>query len=100
MDSNGPKFAGMLLELNEPRLVPKQPQKHYLIDSLSLALRLRSRFYPVFGSNWTQIGPKFFPLKRAHDSVTDAIFRQQPAWPLPGFLNLACGSRGHHGCVD
>jgi hypothetical protein len=70
MDSNGPKFAGMLLELNEPRLVPKQPQKHYLIDSLSLALRLRSRFYPVFGSNWTQIGPKFFTA----------------AFPLPSLL--------------
>ena len=35
------------------------------------------------------------------------IFRQatrgaEPvhAWPLPGFLKLACGSRGHHGCVD
>jgi len=30
-------------------LVPKQPSKCYLIDSLSLALRQRSRFYPVFG---------------------------------------------------
>ena len=30
-----------------------------MIDSLSLVLRLRPRFYPVFGSNWTQIGPKF-----------------------------------------
>ena len=31
-------------------LVPKQPPKCYLIDSLSLALRHRPRFYPVFGS--------------------------------------------------
>ena len=30
-----------------------------MIDSLSLVLRLRPGFYPVFGSNWTQIGPKF-----------------------------------------
>jgi hypothetical protein len=50
MDSNGPKFAWMLLELNEPRLVPNQPQKRYVIDSLSLVLRLRPRFYPVFGT--------------------------------------------------
>jgi hypothetical protein len=31
-------------------LVPKQPRKHYLIDSLSLALRHRPRFYTVFGT--------------------------------------------------
>jgi len=28
MDSNGPKFAWMLLELNERRLVPKQALRH------------------------------------------------------------------------
>ena len=30
-------------------LVAKQPRKCYLIDSLSLALRHRPSFYPVFG---------------------------------------------------
>ena len=30
--------------------VPKQPRKCYLIDSLSLALRHRPRFYAVFGT--------------------------------------------------
>ena len=34
-----------------------------MIDPLSLVLRLRARFYPIFGSNWTQIGPKFFVLQ-------------------------------------
>jgi hypothetical protein len=29
---------------------PKQPWKHYLIDSLSLALRHRPPFYMVFGA--------------------------------------------------
>jgi hypothetical protein len=54
MDSNGPKFAWISLKISEARLVPKQPQKHYLIDSLSSVLRHRPRFYPVFGSDWTQ----------------------------------------------
>ena len=40
-------------------LVPKQQPITYIVDSLSLVLRLRPRFYPVFGSEWTQVGPKF-----------------------------------------
>ena len=40
-------------------MVPKQQPITYIIDSLSLVLRLRPRFYPAFGSEWTQIGPKF-----------------------------------------
>ena len=36
-------------------LVPNQPQKCYVIDSFSLVLRHRPRFYPAFGSNWTQV---------------------------------------------
>ena len=28
-------------------------------DSLGLVLRFGTRFYPVFGSDWTQFGPKF-----------------------------------------
>jgi hypothetical protein len=31
----------------------------YVVDSLSSVLRPRPRFYPVFGSEWTQIGSKF-----------------------------------------
>ena len=41
------------------RLVPKQQPITYIVDSLSLVLRPRPRFYPVFGSEWTQVGPKF-----------------------------------------
>ena len=37
------------LNLRTP-LVPKQPRKCYLIDSLSLALRHRPPFYTVFGT--------------------------------------------------
>jgi hypothetical protein len=37
-------------DLNLRPLVPKQPRKCYLIDSLSLALRHRRRFYTVFGT--------------------------------------------------
>ena len=40
-------------------MVPKQLPIAYIVDSLSLVLRLRPRFYPVFGSEWTQVGPKF-----------------------------------------
>jgi hypothetical protein len=44
-------------------LVPKQQPITYIVDSLSLVLRLRPRFYPVFGSEWTQFGPKFSRLR-------------------------------------
>jgi hypothetical protein len=47
-------------------LVPKQQRKCYLIDSLSLALRHRLRFYAVFGhlsdSNLTQVFSSFSDL--------------------------------------
>jgi len=49
------QFAYRLLKSRTRRLVPKQQRKHYLIDSLSLVLRHRPRFYAVFGGYLTQI---------------------------------------------
>ena len=40
-------------------LVPKQQPITYIVDSLSLVLRPRPRFYPVLGSERTQIDPSF-----------------------------------------
>ncbi len=49
-DSNRPKSAGKLLKRRKRELVPKQQQKHYLIDLLSMVLRHRPRFCPIFGT--------------------------------------------------
>jgi hypothetical protein len=59
MDSNGPKFAWISLKISEARLVPKHPQKHYLIDSLSWVSASQTPVLPGFRQqldpNWTQV---------------------------------------------
>src|SRR5438132_3693475 len=78
-----------------------------LLIRFSLVLRIRPRFYPVFGSDWTQIGPKFSPRDPIRQTALSvmAIFQQLSQEerfffaPPTCFRTRRASSRGLFRCV-